>query len=197
MSTQELLLNELLQLEREETAFRLAIAARRKVIIEKLRAGDKLDVQTGNLDIALVPAVVSTNSLIEHDSHDSQKVEPLEFLREMESQVTLLDEEEIEGLSMDIAVYMNSEESDVIASEVSWCWTRESVAAWSNRTEEPVKTDVCGVALSTPQSSDEPATALVTGRGKKRKVYRPPAKGVSRRLSQEEVNMISLQRSKK
>ncbi|KAI8829745.1 hypothetical protein BJ741DRAFT_622253 [Chytriomyces cf. hyalinus JEL632] len=300
MSNQELL-NELIQLEKEVMAFHLATAARRNTIIEKLRAGDMLNVQASNLDIALVPAEASTKFNVEHDNHNCQKGELLERLRDMESQVTLLEEELVgqhEGLSMVTAPDLNSEEYTAdcsstagffsyclytdpmaIAAEMPWQKTQVTEVTCSHPVGEQADIDACGATLDTPQYSDEPAIAVVTGGGteedhvqdnatmseqysyclyadqtviatevswaktqdalaqcskfpveffaidgeyetetgvqpamaskprsvssgsltktKKRRVYRPPAKGVSPRLSQEEVNKISLQRSKR
>ncbi|KAI8829689.1 hypothetical protein BJ741DRAFT_622032 [Chytriomyces cf. hyalinus JEL632] len=295
MSNQELL-NELIQLEKEVMAFHLATAARRNTIIEKLRAGDMLNVQASNPDIALVPAEASSK----FDSHDSQKGEALELLRDMESQVTLLEEELVgqhDDLSMVTAPDLSSEENPsncsstaglfsyclytnplAIAAEMPWRKTQVTEVTCSQPVEEQTDIDACRATLDTPQCLDEPAV-IVTGRGveedhtqdnaamseqysyclyadetviatevswakthdalaeyskfpveffaidggcetetgvqpamasksrsvssgsltktKKQTVYRPPAKGVSPRLSQEEVNKISLQRSKK
>ncbi|KAI8829692.1 hypothetical protein BJ741DRAFT_581891 [Chytriomyces cf. hyalinus JEL632] len=124
------LLNKLIELEKEDMAFHLAIATRRNAIIKKLRAGDKLNVQASNLDIVLVPAEASSKFNIEHGIYDCQEFEALESLREMESQ---------EGLATDTAVELKEEivtqnagpfsyclyaDALVITSEVSWLSTR-------------------------------------------------------------------------
>ncbi|KAI8829691.1 hypothetical protein BJ741DRAFT_622047 [Chytriomyces cf. hyalinus JEL632] len=85
----------------------------------------------------------------------------------------------------------------VIASEVSWLETQDALGKCSKAPIEFAqfenRTDVQpGLASKTTSVTSGSST-----RTKKRKVYRPPAKGVSPRLSQEEVNKISLQRKKK
>ncbi|KAJ3250981.1 E3 ubiquitin-protein ligase Zswim2 [Chytriomyces hyalinus] len=112
MSREELL-NELLVLEEEDTASRLRYAARKREVIEKLRACGKRDVLGVGLDVALVPAAVSKSGIsddgsndynldvgrvlvdgakqlvFKNDSDDCQKDEQLEILIRTESEKTL------------------------------------------------------------------------------------------------------------
>ncbi|KAI8843546.1 hypothetical protein BJ741DRAFT_660549 [Chytriomyces cf. hyalinus JEL632] len=101
----------------------------------------------------------------------------------------------------ELFVYSFYNDAAVIAAEVSWSNMREALAHCSWCQKELVEVDQQPeghASLHPGQGSKGSSTASgSSSRMKKRKIYRPPAKGVSRRLMQEEVNKISLQRRSK
>ncbi|KAJ3238338.1 hypothetical protein HDU81_007975 [Chytriomyces hyalinus] len=295
MSRHELL-NELVALEEQDTASRLDFAARKRIVIEKLRALGERDVQGGSLDIAPVPVAVSKHEFAQVDSSDCQIVENGELLSRLESQETLMGDEtvvETDGLVAITAtdedvkedatgpssntgrfLYCLYTDPAVIEAEAPWRRTYEPADVCSYGANDPADIDEFPSALDTPHGSHEEDAAPVTNVGpeelllatstmteqytywsysdatviaaevawltaqdsamqcsdlhlelvgldgvceshksiqvvpasngtsvtsgsstktKSKKVYRPPAKGVSRHLSQDEVNRISLQ----
>ncbi|TPX46807.1 hypothetical protein CcCBS67573_g10295 [Chytriomyces confervae] len=82
----------------------------------------------------------------------------------------------------------------VIAAEVSWSNTLEALAhgSWCQK-ELVVDQQPEGHASLQPRqgSKESSSTSGSSARTKRKKIYRPPAKGVSRRLTQEEINQIS------
>ncbi|KAJ3258423.1 hypothetical protein HDU77_002267 [Chytriomyces hyalinus] len=108
------------------------------------------------------------------------------------SEVSAIDEQFAWSLCTDAAV---------IAAEVSWLNAREALVHCSWCQNELVEDDLQpeGHASLHPGqgSKGSSTTSGSSTRTKRRKIYRPPAKGVSRRLTQEEINKISLQRRSK
>ncbi|KAJ3223806.1 hypothetical protein HDU81_008956 [Chytriomyces hyalinus] len=272
MSRHELL-NELVALEEQDTASRLGFAARKRIVIEKLRALGERDVQGGNLDIAPVPVAVSKGTAADDDSGDFEMVETGESQTRLESQGTLMGDENLavtddlpsdeelteekppmaekflyslytdplviaaeapcwwttkedaagcassvvelaaDALCSDIPICSGGPATDelfmyglytdaaVIAAEVTWWITREAVEQCSGKQLELLSGDrefdgqsSCLLVLACNGSSVGSRSNTKT---RKRKVYRPPFKGLSPRLTQEEINFISLQRLKK
>ncbi|KAJ3378174.1 hypothetical protein HDU80_002961, partial [Chytriomyces hyalinus] len=108
------------------------------------------------------------------------------------SEISAIDEHFAYSMYTDVAV---------IAAEVSWSNAREALVHCPWYQSELVKVDLQPeghAGLHPGQGSKGSSSASGSSTRTKRKtIYRPPAKGVSRRLTQEEINRISLQRRSK
>ncbi|KAJ3236525.1 hypothetical protein HDU78_004618 [Chytriomyces hyalinus] len=186
-----------------------------KAIMQIIIAGGECDVQPVKLDIALAPAQVLTNSPLETDISECLKVVSPETLVQLESQTTLVGEE----ISLDVDemcveevcpewymvkegyVYSLYSDSAVIGSEVAWWMTQDALIDCSGCAVEFVESMSQREREADPRPAVAPnARSLSSGsstKTRRRRVYRPPAKGISPRLTQDEVNAISLQRRKK
>ncbi|KAJ3252260.1 hypothetical protein HDU77_005223 [Chytriomyces hyalinus] len=82
----------------------------------------------------------------------------------------------------------------VITAEISWWKSQEAISQCSSFQYELVEADQ---KAESPVSCGTSVTSGSRRKTRKRKTYQPPAKGTSPRLTQEQINFISLQRSRK
>ncbi|KAJ3255896.1 hypothetical protein HDU77_003471 [Chytriomyces hyalinus] len=89
---------------------------------------------------------------------------------------------------------------EVIEAEVAWVSTRFAAFTVSEKHFEAVETRLVRCAAPPQQRTELKGTSVSSGsqcKSRRKRVYRPPAKGLSARLTQEQINSISLQRLKK
>ncbi|KAJ3237013.1 hypothetical protein HDU78_004306 [Chytriomyces hyalinus] len=173
------------------------------MIIESLLAGSNCNVQPGKLDVAVAPAGG------ENLNDEFERVPNLAKLGQLDSEMTLLDDTSADSVSSRSLSYILTCLSDTLfiqGEDEESTATDPPIAKFSYahytdlEVVSTVETRLVRYAAPPQQRTELKGTSVSSGsqcKSRRKRVYRPPAKGLSARLTQEQINFISLQRLKK